>query len=75
MTNGHAGRDGMRVDNYIRCDAFTGEGHILEQANRVSIAQNIKFKKSRCMDSNMLKHCKGTEVPGKKQLCPFLNIF
>lgn len=37
VTNGHAGRDGMGVDNYIRCDAFTGEGHILEQGNSQSV--------------------------------------
>jgi len=36
VTNGHAGGDGVGVDYYIRCDAFTGEGHILEHGNRQS---------------------------------------
>jgi len=37
VTNGHAGRDGVGVDDDIWCDALTGEGHILEHQNRQSV--------------------------------------
>lgn len=29
MANSHSGRDGVRIDDDVRCDAFTGERHVL----------------------------------------------
>lgn len=29
MANGHSRRDGVRVDDNVRCETFTCEGHVL----------------------------------------------
>lgn len=74
VTNGHTGRNGMGVDNDIRCDAFTREGHILEQGNIQSILARISCLRKVCAKLSLLKNLKGIEIC-KKQLCPLLKIF